>query len=156
MENDAQWRLCNGCKRPIRYGAAYYVCSVSTCNRQRTGLAFCSVACWDAHLPLANHREAWAEDRTAPLSAEKDHGSPEPKRRMLRSPAAAPPEGAGANEILIVASRLKEYISARSGFSTSDKVLTPLSSIVRRVCNQAIENTRRAGRQTVLDRDIPE
>jgi histone H3/H4 len=75
---------------------------------------------------------------------------------MLRSPAAAPPEGAGANEILIVASRLKEYISARSGFSTSDKVLTPLSSIVRRVCNQAIENTRRAGRQTVLDRDIPE
>jgi histone H3/H4 len=34
-------------------------------------------------------------------------------------------------------------------------VLEPLSDIVRRVCDQAIENARRDGRMTVLDRDIP-
>ena len=58
---------------------------------------------------------------------------------------------------LIVASRLKDYIRARSGgFNTSDRVLDPLSDIVRRVCDQAIESARREGRMTVLDRDIPE
>jgi histone H3/H4 len=58
--------------------------------------------------------------------------------------------------VLIVASRLKDYIRAKSGYNTSDRVLEPLSEIVRRVCDQAIENARRDGRMTVLDRDIPE
>jgi histone H3/H4 len=34
-------------------------------------------------------------------------------------------------------------------------VLEPLSDIVRRVVDEAIENARRDGRMTVLDRDIP-
>jgi hypothetical protein len=59
-------------------------------------------------------------------------------------------------EVLIVASRLKEYVRARSGYNTSDRVLGPLSDIVRPVCDQAIANARREGRTTVLDRDIPE
>ena len=57
-------------------------------------------------------------------------------------------------DVLIVASRLKQYIHGRSGFSTSDRVLDPLSDIVRRVCDEAIENAAREGRKTVLDRDI--
>ena len=58
-------------------------------------------------------------------------------------------------EVLIVASRLKDYIRAKSGFNTSERVLSPLSDIVRRVCDEAIENAGRDGRATVLDRDIP-
>jgi histone H3/H4 len=35
-------------------------------------------------------------------------------------------------------------------------VLEPLSEIVRRACDRAIENARSEGRKTVLDRDIPD
>src|SRR5947209_6640607 len=56
------WRRCNSCKKPIGYGADYWVCNVSTCNRKRTGLVFCDVSCWDAHIPMMNHRESWAEE----------------------------------------------------------------------------------------------
>jgi hypothetical protein len=64
--NRSFWRECSICKKPIAYRANYQVCSVSTCNRKRTGLVFCSVDCWDAHLPDARHREAWAVEETAP------------------------------------------------------------------------------------------
>lgn len=60
------WRLCSSCKKPIAFGAMYWVCNVSTCNRKRTAKSFCSVMCWDAHVPLMNHRESWAEERFAP------------------------------------------------------------------------------------------
>ncbi len=60
------WRKCTTCKREIKYNAAYWVCNVSTCNRKRTDLVFCTVDCWDAHVPVLNHRESWAEDRKAP------------------------------------------------------------------------------------------
>jgi hypothetical protein len=72
-------------------------------------------------------------------------------------PASAPtkPADAGA-EVLIIASRLKDYVRAKSGYHTSDRVLEPLSEIVRRVCDQAIRNAQREGRRTVLDRDLPD
>ena len=66
--SDEQWRRCNACKNPILHNAAYWVCSVSTCNRKRTGMAFCTVSCWEVHLPTANHREAWAIEEAAPAS----------------------------------------------------------------------------------------
>ena len=67
MKNPGVWRTCSNCKKEIRYGQIYYVCSVSTCNRKRTGLVFCSIGCWDAHLPLARHRQASAIEERAPL-----------------------------------------------------------------------------------------
>lgn len=60
------WKKCSSCKNPIHFATSYWVCNVSTCNRKRTGLAFCSVSCWDAHLPIVRHRESWAEERKAP------------------------------------------------------------------------------------------
>ena len=54
-----------------------------------------------------------------------------------------------------MASRLKEYIRASSGYKTSERVLDPLSDIVREVAEEAIRNARADGRMTVLDRDIP-
>lgn len=56
---------CSVCKKPIPMGARYYRCSVSTCNRKRLQLRFCSVACWDSHLPEARHRDAGAIETIA-------------------------------------------------------------------------------------------
>lgn len=60
------WRKCNACKKEIGFGATYYACSVSTCNRPRTGLVFCTATCWDSHLGEARHRDAWATDARSP------------------------------------------------------------------------------------------
>lgn len=162
MAAEKQWRRCSACKTAIALGARYWTCNVSTCNRKRTGLVFCSVSCWEVHLPGAKHREAWAVERTAPLSLDEPTSPTNPdqrergRRRIVRNEAsekAAPDRSA---EVLIVASRLKDYIRAKSGFNTSDGVLSPLSDIVRRVCDEAIKNASREGRMTVLDRDVPQ
>jgi hypothetical protein len=156
------WRRCSACKQPIGLGAGYWVCSVSTCNRKRTGLVFCTVSCWEVHLPEAHHREAWAVERTAPATPETPDAPPQPPREPRRIfPTSAPPSQPAARqapslEVLIVASRLKDYIQSRSGFNTSDRVLDSLSDIVRDVCDEAIDNARRDGRKTVLERDIPD
>jgi histone H3/H4 len=57
--------------------------------------------------------------------------------------------------VLVVASRLKGYIRRTAGYNTSDAVLPILSAAIRRLCDEAIRNARRAERQTVLDRDVP-
>jgi hypothetical protein len=64
------WKKCSSCKKPLDYSSKYWVCNVSTCNRKRTGLVFCNVSCWDAHVPMMNHRESWAEERRAPSRQE--------------------------------------------------------------------------------------
>jgi hypothetical protein len=64
------WRKCSTCKREIPFVTTYWVCNVSTCNRPRTGLAFCSVNCWDAHVPMLRHRDSWAEEQRSPSQAE--------------------------------------------------------------------------------------
>jgi hypothetical protein len=159
VSEPSQWRRCSACKKPIALGAPYQVCSVSTCNRERTGLAFCSVECWEVHLPGANHREAWAVEKRAPSSHSADKprgvGDAGGGRRLLVRGAGAKPESKPPEEILIISSRLKDYIRARSGYNTSDRVLEPLSDLVRRFCDEAIKNAQRDGRMTVLDRDVP-
>ena len=70
MTDGSRWRRCSACKEPIGLGATYWTCNVSTCNRKRTGLVFCSVSCWEVHLPVAHHRESWAVERRAPSRPE--------------------------------------------------------------------------------------
>lgn len=65
-DSASAWRNCNICKTPIAHDVDYQVCSVSTCNRKRTGMVFCSVDCWDIHLGMARHRDAWAEEKRSP------------------------------------------------------------------------------------------
>jgi len=60
------WLRCSACKQDIRFGAVHWVCSVSTCNRARTRLVFCSVPCWDSHVAMLRHRDAWAVEARAP------------------------------------------------------------------------------------------
>ena len=156
MSEPEAWRRCSACKEPIALGADFWACNVSTCNRKRTALAFCSVDCWEVHLPSANHREAWAVEKTAPSEAEAPTETAAPRRRIVPKGSGAPAPREAPKEVLIVASRLKDYVKGSAGYNTSDRVLAPLSEIVRRVCDRAIENARRDGRMTVLDRDIPD
>ncbi|MBW2425229.1 MAG: hypothetical protein JRG86_13330 [Deltaproteobacteria bacterium] len=151
------WRPCSACKKPIELGSVYYVCSVSTCNRARTALVFCSVDCWEIHLPTERHREAWAIEERAPTTPDPPEEPGQPRRRRPRRAGAGPGGGSPGEvgEILVVASRLKSYIRSQSGYNTSDGVLPILSDALRRICDESIRNARRAERQTVLDRDVP-
>ena len=58
------------------------------------------------------------------------------------------------NEVLVVASKVKNYIKDRGDMKTSSAVLNVLSDKIRGLCSQAIENARNDGRKTVLDRDF--
>ena len=64
-----EWLKCSACKRGLGFSAMHWVCSVSTCNRNRTRLVFCSVSCWDSHVAVLRHREAWAVEATSPTLA---------------------------------------------------------------------------------------
>ncbi|HEY4181532.1 MAG TPA: hypothetical protein VGM90_32015 [Kofleriaceae bacterium] len=179
------WVKCTECRSDIPYGTTYQQCSVSTCNRSRFPLYFCSVICWDAHMSTANHREAWAVEAYAPtkeawakeqaatvaprpVAATPDRPAPStgsaPVRRVVgdASPStAAAVEGNVAfsstfdRDVLIVVSKLKKYIKDRSGFNCSDAVAEHLSDHVRAVCDEAIRAAGRDERKTVLDRDVP-
>lgn len=102
------WVKCNSCKKPIDFGVLYWVCNVSTCNRLRTGLKFCTVSCWDAHLGGMNHRESWAEERRAPTESEwaaMQAAAEEPKKRPRKKeePVAevAPAAPAGPARVIV-------------------------------------------------------
>jgi hypothetical protein len=84
--NDDVWSVCSACRSDIGFGAVHWVCSVSTCNRNRTRLVFCSVACWDSHLSTVRHREAWAVEEVAPKRGDRALDEPAPARP---SPAPA-------------------------------------------------------------------
>ena len=173
MSADSHWRRCSSCKREIGFAATYWVCSVSTCNRKRTGLVFCSTSCWDAHLPTMNHRESWAEERRAPtreawareqaeeVGATRTPAAPAPApaakaqpARILVRPPAAPREPEPPEDVLVVVSKLKAYVKARSGMNTSDAVAEVLSDRLRRMCDEAIRRAGADGRKTVMERDF--
>lgn len=169
------FRLCSSCKKELPFQSAYYVCSVSTCNRKRTGLTFCSLPCFEAHVPTVRHREAWAEQMTAPTreqfereqaeeheaeqrAASTANSAAAPQRRIVGSgprpgPVALSDSGL-PRDVLIVVSKLKAYIRARSGMNTSDGAMDVLSDIVRELCDGAIQKAAADGRKTVLDRDF--
>ena len=66
MADINSWAHCAICGRSIAYGKAYYVCSVSTCNRKRLTYRFCNPGCWDAHVADKNHRNAECIEENAP------------------------------------------------------------------------------------------
>jgi hypothetical protein len=165
------FKQCSTCKKPIGFAAPYFQCSVSTCHRPRVGLFFCTVECWDAHLPMMRHREAWAERVTAPTreahertNAETDRrdtdrreratpvsDTQDDKRRIIGSAPTADPI---PKDVLIVVSKLKAYVRATSGMNTSDDVVDFLSDKLRELCNGAVAEARVAGRKTVMERDF--
>ncbi len=175
------YKKCSTCKAPIEYGAEYFVCSVSTCNRSRLALYFCSLPCWEAHVPEARHRDAWAEPRMAPAGPEEDSAEPPVTLISERPPPIPQPSSADCDgvvvhrrarlitgvsgqrpeepskdedEILIVVSKLKKFIREQSEMNTSDTVFSALSQHLRRLAIEAIKNAARDGRKTVMERDF--
>jgi len=142
MPNEAgTWRNCSSCKKPIPFGAVYWKCNVSTCNRRSTAYVFCSVPCWDSHVPTERHRQSWAEECRAPSTSKGEE--------IMEDTATT------EKEILVVASKLKAYIKTNSEMSTSAATLSTMSDRLRTLADQAIENARKEGRKTVMDRDVP-
>jgi len=162
-------------------------------------LVFCTIGCWDSHVPLLRHRDAWATEKTSPTRAGWEGelareaaaeaaasalnvSTPRAASAPVARPNPASPGGSpsgrwsedashaqtmerpqpvelasGADvprDILVVASKLKAYVRARSGMNTSDGVLDVLSDRLRVLCDQAIRRAAEAGRKTVLDRDF--
>ena len=58
------------------------------------------------------------------------------------------------NEVLVVVSKLKNYIKDSSGLNTSGNVAPRLSASIRELCDKAIESAKSDGRKTVMDRDF--
>ncbi len=161
--SDAYFKHCSTCKKPIDFGADYFRCSVSTCNRKRMEMFFCSIPCWDAHVPEARHRDAWAEPARAPSQSEWKEAqaeqaaspqvleAPRPQRRVVGSAAS---EDALTKDVLVVVSKLKKYIRDRSGMNTSENVTSILSDHLRELCVKAIRHAAEDDRKTVMDRDF--
>ncbi|MEE8580919.1 MAG: hypothetical protein V3T33_04940 [Myxococcota bacterium] len=59
-----------------------------------------------------------------------------------------------SSEVLVVASKLKNYIKHKGEMKTSSGVLQVLSDRIRGLCDEAIASANRDGRKTVLDRDF--
>ncbi len=173
----AVWKRCSTCRGPIAFGRTYYVCSVSTCNRKRTAYRFCSVECWEEHLPMMRHREAWAVEEAAPTKEAwaQQNEAAKPKvrpttevapavesrpatggtpRRRIRVGSAPSSAASGSEDVLVVVSRLKNHVKDRYGMNTSDAVMEVLSQHLRHICHRAVENARADGRKTVMDRDF--
>jgi hypothetical protein len=177
------WRRCSSCKNTIGYQTKYFNCSVSTCTRKRVGYVFCTVHCWERHLPGARHRDAAAVEAKSPTfqdwsrELESDSGGAipavatselqrQPNRVIIRDapgvskaqfpnkPAIHSKNDPLENEILVVVSKLKNYIRERSEMNTSESVMSVLSNRLRRLCDKAVESAKADGRKTVMDRDF--
>lgn len=154
------FRVCSTCRKEIGFEQTWYRCSVSTCNRGRTALFFCSVDCWSAHVPVVRHRDAWAEQETAPTMQVWRQQLQEEQADIRRVQAAdgetviAVSEADLPRDVLVVVSKLKAYVRARSGFNTSDNAVEVLSDHLRELCTEAIRNAASDGRRTVMDRDF--
>ncbi len=183
MNSPDFWKRCSSCKKPILYEGRFFRCSVSTCNAKRTGYVFCSMPCWSAHVPTMAHRNPWAEDERAPKRAEAgeqemrassapapttERGTPatatgRTERRRIVPAVAGHAEHSNIHldsgqhvpeDILVVVSKLKAYIRARSDCNTSASVNEALSDIIRGHCDRAMKRAIADGRTTVMDRDF--
>lgn len=101
----------------------------------------------------------------APLTPEQQAAAVAAARspqRVIARPAAVAPSGGAKpahkdaleSEILVVVSKLKNYVKERADMNTSDSVANVLSDKIRRLCDRAIDNARADGRKTVMDRDF--
>jgi len=147
---EAAWRRCSVCKDEIAFGDEYLSCSVTTCNKVGRESVFCSVGCWDAHVPVMNHKDAGYMEHTAPETNEEKA----PVRKIVREATAPEKSGDVPKDVLIVVSKLKEYIQKSSGMNTSGDVPPILSELVRGLCDRAVEKARADGRKTVMQRDF--
>jgi hypothetical protein len=161
------WRACSSCKKNISYNAKYFECSVSTCTGKRTGYVFCSLPCWERHLPGARHRDAGAIEKKSPtyieykteLQSENTEAGPKriivgQSQSVTTNTNTSRPLSPMEQDVLIVVSKMKQYIKEKSDMNTAGDVAEILSNLVRRACDEAIACARNDGRKTVMTRDF--
>lgn len=156
MSAESEWKKCSSCKKSIAYKNQYYVCSVSSCNSKRTGYVFCSVPCFDQHIPKERHKSAGAIEEKAPSKELAQQAKPKGTRRLITNQRSAPSNKqlSKGGDVLVIASRFKEFINEQAEFNTSAAVMNALSDHLRHVAMQAIDNARADGRKTVMEQDI--
>ncbi len=154
MTEPTYWRKCGSCKKEIGFNTIYQACNVSTCKK----LVFCSVDCWNLHNPVMNHKSSWAEENRSPkkenYQVEEDSNAP---RRILVTNRASESSAVGSaseEDILIVASKLKQYVKDKYDMNTSANVMEALSHVVRRQTDRAVARAKSEGRKTLMDRDF--
>ncbi|MFA6037618.1 MAG: hypothetical protein WC748_05840 [Legionellales bacterium] len=57
-------------------------------------------------------------------------------------------------EVLVVVSKVKNYIRDQSEMNTAGSVAPKISDIVRKLCDEAIASARKDGRKTVMEKDF--
>ena len=148
--DDDVWMLCSACRKPIRFGSTHWVCSVSTCNRDRTRLVFCSVACWDSHVATLRHRDAWAVEARAPSREETREvrdgparRQPAPAPRVSRRPRRASVDGRGARAGRSAAGSVTAHAGgpALSNRYEHDDVLVVVSKVKKYIRDRSGMNT---------------
>jgi len=150
------WRKCGSCKKDIGFNTEYQQCNISSCKKW----VYCSVDCWNLHNQVMNHKSAWAEENTSPKKENYVPASDEatPRRILISAKPAASNVALSTNaneeEILIVASKLKQYIKDKYDMNTSANVMEVLSSVVRRSSDRAVARAKSEGRKTLMDRDF--
>lgn len=148
------WRKCSVCKKEISFNSIYYVCSVSSCSKKRAPTQFCSVSCWDSHRAVMNHMSAGADEERSPSKEQfLNQESEQTMKRKLIIPNKDQ-NHAVSDDVLVVVSKLKAYIKAKSDMNTSQDVMAILSEHLRIKCDKAIENAKNSGRKTVMARDF--
>lgn len=154
----AFWRKCSSCKNPIAFSQKYWICSITSCNHQRTGLVFCKVSCFDAHVPMMNHKDAGAYEKRAPSIAEwqKEQipASMSAKKSLAQVDSKPLAPGTAPREILVVVSKTKDYVRIKNGLNTSDGVMELLSDRLRAILDEASKRAAQDGRKTLMERDF--
>lgn len=166
------WKKCSICKKPIEFNSDYYLCNISTCRNERTGMRFCSTSCWDAHLGYVTHRsETYAIETKAPavvpLAQEVETPQRTPIRKIVNTSNVTTTELQASSEkpvafqadamktdCLVVVSKVKKLVSEKSNFNTSQCCIDRLTKKVIEECLKGIKKAELAGRKTVMGRDI--
>ena len=99
-----------------------------------------------------NHKSAGAEDATAPTTLDEQE---KPKRYIVTpSQTNSSQPDSTPREILIVASKLKDYVKTKHDLNTSANVMEKLTLVVMRAADEAAQKAKSEGRKTLMDRDF--
>jgi len=114
---------------------------------------FCKVDCFDAHVPVLNHKDAGAIEKRAPSAAEWMREQSE-SESVRPQPSASTAHAETKRDILVVVSKTKDYVRAKAGLNTSENVMEVLSDKIRAILDDGIRRAIQDGRKTLMDRDF--
>jgi len=106
-----------------------------------------------------NHKSGWCEDQISPKN--DNNANTGDGKRIIVTPqknvAITSADGqklSNETDILIVASKLKQYIKDKHDLNTSADVMEELSVIVRKLADRAAIKAKSENRKTLMQRDF--